>query len=276
MVHDPIVWDRGDPVTDPGEPVTAWLVARIRLAADDRLLEIAGGSGVVSSAARDAGCRGHLVCSDIDLSRVLTGASREASDRADARIQDRRRSARIDFLAADMQRLPFADRTFKAIVCRWGLMFASDPLRAFREARRVLRRGGRLVFAVWGPAEENPWQTILDGALEAFGIERRANQRAAGGMFGLADAHLLPTLLADSDLPLRELERIELLWRYRDLDDYWSIEVDTGGERSERLRALGPAAATAFRGRLERDLSEYWRDGGFVLPAVTVVVAADA
>jgi SAM-dependent methyltransferase len=155
-------------------------------------------------------------------------------------------------------------------------MFASDPLRAFGEARRVLRRGGRLVFAVWGPAEENPWQMILDDALEAFGIERRVSQRAAGGMFSLADARLLRTLLAESDLPLRELERIELLWRYRDLDAYWSIEVDTGGERWKRLRALRPAAARAFRGRLERDLSEYRRDSGFVLPAVTLVVAADA
>lgn len=263
-------------MADPGEPVTEWLVARVKLAAHDRLLEIAGGSGVVSSAARDAGCPAQLVCSDIDLPRVLTGASREASGRVDVRIQDRRRRARITFLVADMQRLPFADHTFEAIVCRWGLMFASDPPLAFREARRVLQPGGRLVFAVWGPSEENPWQALLDDALEAFGIESRASQRTVGGMFGLTDARLLRTLLSDSELSLRELDRIELLWRYRDLDAYWSIEVDTGGERSERLRALPPAAATAFRERLERDLSPYRREGGFVLPAVTLVVAADA
>ena len=44
----------------------------------------------------------------------------------------------------DVHRLPFADRSFDLVTCRASAHHFADPPAALAEARRVLRRGGRL------------------------------------------------------------------------------------------------------------------------------------
>ena len=46
--------------------------------------------------------------------------------------------------------LPFPDEAFDHVVCQFGVMFFPDKRAGFREARRVLRPGGRFLFNVWG------------------------------------------------------------------------------------------------------------------------------
>ena len=49
-------------------------------------------------------------------------------------------------LTAGAERLPLEDATIDAVVCSTVLCSVDDPPRALAEARRVLRRGGSLVF----------------------------------------------------------------------------------------------------------------------------------
>jgi ubiquinone/menaquinone biosynthesis C-methylase UbiE len=48
---------------------------------------------------------------------------------------------------AEGERLPFADRSFDAVLCVGGFNFFSDPLKAFHEMTRVTRPLGRVVVA---------------------------------------------------------------------------------------------------------------------------------
>ncbi len=74
------------------------------------------------------------------------------------------------YAAADMARLPFADASFDCMTCRFGIMFPGDRAAAAREARRVLRPGGRVAYVVWGPYDENPPFYVLSRAMaEYFG-----------------------------------------------------------------------------------------------------------
>ncbi len=69
---------------------------------------------------------------------------------AEARARAAANGARVDFVCADGERLPFADASFDRV---WGnaVLHHLDPGRAARELRRVLRPGGRAVFCEpWG------------------------------------------------------------------------------------------------------------------------------
>jgi ubiquinone/menaquinone biosynthesis C-methylase UbiE len=53
----------------------------------------------------------------------------------------------IDLRVGDAERLEFADESFDTVVCTYGLCTIPDDAAAVREAKRVLRPGGRLLLA---------------------------------------------------------------------------------------------------------------------------------
>jgi len=61
----------------------------------------------------------------------------------------------VEWRQADALELPFDDASFDAVVCQFGVMFLPDKVRAFAEARRVLRRGGPFLFSAWDRIEAN-------------------------------------------------------------------------------------------------------------------------
>jgi SAM-dependent methyltransferase len=70
---------------------------------------------------------------------------------AKARGLTRRRGRRAAWVRADAERLPFRARSFDVLFADWGAMTFCDPRRTLPEASRVLRPGGRLVFATSSP-----------------------------------------------------------------------------------------------------------------------------
>src|SRR6266567_1798489 len=73
-------------------------------------------------------------------------------DHAAARQPNNRR---IAWQQADALALPFAAETFDIVACQFGAMFFPDKVQGYKEARRVLRSGGRFLFNVWDQISEN-------------------------------------------------------------------------------------------------------------------------
>lgn len=69
---------------------------------------------------------------------ISEGMLRQAQRRAD------RLGADVQLEVADAQQLPFADGSFDAVVASFLFCSVPDPIQGLREARRVLRLGGRL------------------------------------------------------------------------------------------------------------------------------------
>lgn len=72
---------------------------------------------------------------------------------------------RISRRQADALALPFGDATFDLVCCRFGAMFFPDKQAGYREARRVLKLGGRYLFSVWARIEDNVFADDVTNAL---------------------------------------------------------------------------------------------------------------
>ncbi len=67
----------------------------------------------------------------------------------------------IDFRIADAQQLPFSDNSFDLVLCQHGLMFLPDKLKGYKEVFRVLKPGGRFIFATWDRTENIPILNLI-------------------------------------------------------------------------------------------------------------------
>ena len=87
---------------------------------------------------------------------ALRGAQISGLDAAEALLAiARQRAPEGDFRHGDMEELPFADQSFDVVTGFNSFQYAANPANALKEARRVARKGGSLIIAVWGKPENS-------------------------------------------------------------------------------------------------------------------------
>ena len=117
------------------------------------ILETAAGTGVVTRALARR-LPGDVKITATDLNQpMLDWASRSLPD------------ARVTWRQADATALPFADGSFDAVACQFGVMFFPDKAKGYGEARRVLTANGHFYFSVWGRISDNHFAEEVTEAL---------------------------------------------------------------------------------------------------------------
>lgn len=112
---------------------------------DDTLLLDAGcGAGLFSSMAIKAGAQ----VIGIDAAQGLLEVARQ-------------RNPGNNFMEEDLEALPFADNSFDVVVGFNSFQYAGNFEKALTEARRVLKKNGKLVIGIWDKPEHSEATTIL-------------------------------------------------------------------------------------------------------------------
>jgi ubiquinone/menaquinone biosynthesis C-methylase UbiE len=121
------------------------------------VLETAAGTGIVTEAlVRQLAPGVGIVATDLNQAMVDHAATKPGLARATMR-------------QADALALPFGEASFEAVVCQFGVMFFPDRVAGYREARRVLKPGGRLAFTMWDSLEHNPIpRCVVDAMARLF------------------------------------------------------------------------------------------------------------
>lgn len=121
------------------------------------VLEIACGTGVSTAALHSAlPAATQITATDLNTPMLEIARSKLPTD------------ANVRFQQADAMALPFQDGAFDLIAIQFGAMFFPDKPAAFREALRVLKRDGALVFNVWSTMSANPFGEAAYAAGEKF------------------------------------------------------------------------------------------------------------
>jgi SAM-dependent methyltransferase len=138
------------------EPYAMDLANRLASRTLSCVLEIAAGTGVVTRALASV-LPEHVAIVATDLNQTMLDLATVVGT-----------SRPVAWRHADAMHLPFANGTFDAVVCQFGVMFLAEKAKAFVEARRVLRPGGVFMFNVWDRIQDNEFAATVTTALEAL------------------------------------------------------------------------------------------------------------
>ncbi|MDM7933598.1 class I SAM-dependent methyltransferase [Tabrizicola sp.] len=157
----------------------------------------------------EAGCGAGMAAA---LSATL-GAQVAGVDAAEGMLAiARERTPGGDFRQGDLEALPFADDTFDLVTGFNAFQFASDPIKALREAGRVTRPGGMVVVTTWGdPAG-------MDAATLVAAMKPMLPPAPPGtpGPFALSDETALRAFAIAGGLTPVAVFDVDSPWFYRD------------------------------------------------------------
>ena len=162
----------------------------------------------------------------------------------------RKRVPQGDFRVAEMEELPHTDGSFDVVTGFNAFQYAAKPVNALREARRVAKRGGVLVIAVWGLPEE----CQAAGHLKALGALMPPPPPGAPGPFALSDEAKLRAFAAEAGLTPLTVVDVPCPWIYPNLDTALKGMLSAGpAERAirassfERAREAITGSITQYR-----------------------------
>jgi SAM-dependent methyltransferase len=246
-----------------GAAITSRLLELSAPRPGERVLELACGAGGVGIAAAElVGPAGEVVLSDVASEMTTIAAGRAAVLGL----------GNVRTLRLDLDDLAQPDQSYDVVLCREGLMFALDPAHAVAEIRRILRPGGRVAVAVWGPRARNPWLGIM---FDAVGAQLGTPVPPPGvpGPFALDDPGRLARLLAGAELSDVVVTEVPAPLRDTSFDAWWTRTAALAGPLARRLAALPEHARGQLRARLAEAVRPYQTPTGLDFPGVSLVAA---
>lgn len=181
--------------------------------AGKRLLDVATGPGYGAGEAARRGARAIGLDSSPAMVKLASGNFPE-----------------VAFLEGDGENLPFADESFEAVICCFGMPQMANPERAIAEAFRVLSPGGRYGFSLRAGMEKDPNKQMIYAAVRAYG---NADLPPASPAGGLRDPAKYQALLDAAGFTEIEVSEVPIVWRPRTEQEI--LDTVYNGSRSSKL-----------------------------------------
>lgn len=246
-------------VWESSRVVSEWMVQAIDPRPGQTILEIACGAGDTGfAAAAKVEPTGRLISTDFAPNMV------EAARRQSQRLG----LTNVEHRVLDAHAMDLADGSVDGVLCRWGFMLMEEPAGALNETRRVLRKGGRLAFSVWGEPAANPWAAIPGRVLQEH-TEMAAPPPDVPGIFAMADPTRTRSLLAKAGLEPQRMENIPMTWRFSDHESFWRFLTTIAGAVAMAIAALPPDEQIVIRRKIEAAAESYKSGDAYEFPAMT-------
>jgi SAM-dependent methyltransferase len=191
---------------------------------ETRLLDAGCGSGYALELATKRGA----IVSGFDASEGLLRVARARLPEADLR-------------QGDLEVLPYGDDSFDAVTAFNSVQYATDPVHALGELKRVACPGAPVAVASWGDPERCETRVLI----AATGALLPPPPPGAGGPFALAAPGALEALGESAGLTAERALEVETPFVYADLDTFGRASVSSGPARAAISHAGIDATRTA-------------------------------
>jgi ubiquinone/menaquinone biosynthesis C-methylase UbiE len=221
-----------------------------------RVLDVASGPGYVAAAcaARGADVVGVDVASEmVSLARTLY--------------------PELDFRQADVERLPFADGSFDAVLAGFLILHVGRPEQVVAALARVLRLGGKLALSTWDFPERARLLGVLVEAVAEVGAQPSADVPAGPPIFRFADEGEFARLLASAGFGDVDIQTVAFIHSSASSDELWNGLIG-GTVRTRALVLAQPKDVQAqIRAAFDRLVRPYATTSGLEMP-VSVKLAS--
>ena len=256
--------DERDYVTEKTQPVYDALLARLDPQPGETILELAGGTGDLALAvAERVGGDGRVLYTD--FAPGMVDAARRRGDEVGAE--------NVEYRVLDAERMDLEDGSVDGVVCRFGYMLMADPAAALSETKRVLRDGGRVAFAVWGPPDSNKWAFIPGFTMVELG-HLPPPEPNAPGIFAMGDPNRIRELVTGAGFGEPEIEQVGVHWGYVDTDEHWEKTLKLAAPIAEAYNGASPEERERIVGTVRERIGALLDDDAAALDGLTHVVLA--
>jgi SAM-dependent methyltransferase len=261
-------WVRSqDSMRDFGAPVSYWMIDAVAPQPGQRVLELAAGLGETGLLAAElvAPVGGAVISDQAD--GMLAGARERAAQLG---------LANVEFQAINAEWIDLPVASVDVVLCRWGYMLMADPAAALRDARRVLRSGGRIALAVWDAIEHNPWAELPGLELRERGL---TGWPPAGtpGPFALGRAEGVYELLEQAGFAEVNVESLQLHRRHASFEEFWETTLDLSRGFHDAVLGRPQGEIDEIKAAVQARLASFEApDGVLDIDARTLVASASA
>lgn len=246
------------------KPMGVVIIKELNIKKDDKVLDIASGTGEPALTIAQIATEGKVVAADI-AEKMLDTAKENAQKKG---VQN------FETVIADASELPFESNSFDKISCRMGFMFFPDMQSAANEMYRVLKDGGKMATCVWHTPQKNTWITGLMSIINK-NIQLPPAPEGAPSMFRCAAPGFIKSLLQNAGFKNIKEQEVNGKQQYENFDYFWTMTNEVAAPVVNALSNTDDDTRNKIKNETEEFAKQNRGEKGFELEFCALVVSAE-